>query len=86
MIKLTETGKKHVNSFIGECMAKRKEVLSARLDTVYETEIPTVKDILCDMEWVVSETGDYSNGWGVSDHYDLTLMLERGVDFVEVEE
>lgn len=88
MIKLTETGKKHANSFIRECKAKRKEILDARLDTVYETKIPTINDILCDIAWVAPETEDvYSNGWGVTDHYDLPLTLERGVDFVsEVEE
>lgn len=83
MFKLTETGKKHVNSFIRECKAKRKEILSARLDTVDETEIPTVDDILCDIAWWVPETEDvYANGWGITDHYDLPLTLKRGVDFV----
>lgn len=52
--------------YISELKAKRKEILDARKDTADETEIPTIEDIMSDLNYgtEVDEDGDYYNGWG----------------------
>ena len=62
---LTNTGKEKVDWFIKECAAKRKEILDAGIDTAYETELPTEKDIVSDLNCGVGvdEDGDYYNGY-----------------------
>lgn len=83
MIKLTEKGLKSINSFINEIEIKRKEILDVGLDTVDLTPIPTIEDIVCDIECFVDEDGDYYNGWGVTDDtkYDMQISLKRDTDF-----
>lgn len=81
---LTEQGKAVVEKFIRECEAKRKEILNAGKDTALETEIPTIEDILSDINCGVGvdEQGDYYNSWGVTDNYNSdTLGLTFGKDF-----
>ena len=83
MIKLTEKGLKTINSFINEIEAKRKGILDAGLDTVELTPIPTIEDIVCDIECFVDEEEDYYNSWGVTDDtkYDMQINLKRDTDF-----
>lgn len=83
MIKLTEKGLKTINSFINEIEAKRKDILDAGLDTVDLTPIPTIEDIICDIECFVDEDGDYYNCWGVTNDtkYDMQISLKRDTDF-----
>lgn len=84
MYVLTEKGRNVIEHFIKECKAKRKEVLDARKDTADETELPTVEDILCDINFDgVDSDGDYYNGWGVTDHYSLTIGLHYDEHFIE---
>lgn len=84
MYKLTDSGLRKVNFFINECEAKRKEILDARLDTADDTIIPTVGDILSDIEFALDEEGNYYNAWGVTDNYnsDNALYLNFGEDFI----
>lgn len=87
MIKLTETGQYYVNDFISEITAKRKEILDAGKDTVYETNLPNVDDIICDIECFTDEDGEYYNSWGITDNYNShVLRLSKGIDFEEVDE
>ncbi len=89
MIRLTEKGNRKVNRFIKECEAKRKEILDAGLDTAEETEIPTVDDIIADIEFVgIDEEGEYYNSFGVTDHYEADTMMSlwKDIDFVETDE
>lgn len=83
MIKLTEKGLKTINSFINEIEAKRKDILYAGLNTVDLTPIPTIEDIICDIECFIDEDGSYYNGWGITDDtkYDMRINLKRDVDF-----
>ena len=83
MIKLTEKGLNTINSFIKEIESKRKEILDTGLDTVGFTPIPTIEDIVCDIECFVDEEGDYYNGWGVTDDtkYDMQINLIKDTDF-----
>lgn len=83
MIKLTEKGLNTINSFIKEIESKRKEILDTGLDTVDLTPIPTIEDIICDIECFVDEEGDYYNGWGVTDDtkYDMQINLIKDTDF-----
>lgn len=85
---LTKTGKGKVDLFIKECAAKRKEILDAGIDTAYETELPTEKDIVSDLNCGVGvdKDGDYYNGWGITDHYDSDAPLGLSIDkdFVKV--
>lgn len=90
MYVLTARGREIVDDYIRNCAAKRKEILDAGKDTADETHLPTVEDILSDLNFGVGadEEGDYFNGWGVTDHYnaDDVLGLRIGEDFVEVQE
>lgn len=90
MYVLTARGREIVDDYIRTCAAKRKEILDAGKDTADETYLPTVEDILSDLNFGVGadEEGDYFNGWGVTDHYnaDDVLGLRIGEDFVEVQE
>ena len=83
MIKLTEKGLNTINSFIKEIETKRKEILDAGLDAADLTPIPTIEDIICDIECFVDEEGDYYNGWGVTDDtkYDMQINLIKDTDF-----
>ncbi len=86
MYKLTDRGKRVVSQYISELKAKRKEILDAGKDTADETNLPTVDDIISDIEWTgVDEDGSYLNGWGVTDNYDsdYALELKLGRDFIE---
>lgn len=90
MYVFTTRGRKIVDDYIRNCVAKRKEILDAGKDTADETYLPTVEGILSDLNFGVGidEDGDYFNGWGVTDHYnaDDVLGLRIGEDFVEVPE
>ena len=90
MYVLTARGREIVDDYIRNCAAKQKEILDAGKDTADETHLPTVEDILSDLNFGVGadEEGDYFNGWGVTDHYnaDDVLGLRIGEDFVEVQE
>ncbi len=46
---LTEIGHEHVNDFLKECSAKRKEILGAGIDTACQTTLPTKADILLEL-------------------------------------
>lgn len=86
MIVLTQQGKEHIQTYIEELKAKRKEILDAKKDTAYNTNLPSENDILSDMSWVIEESddGNYLNNWGVTDNYDgdYPLFLELGKDFI----
>lgn len=83
MIKLTEKGLNTINSFIKEIESKRKEILDANLDTIGLTPIPTIEDIVCDIECFIDEDGGYYNGWSITDNtkYDMWISLEKDTDF-----
>ena len=86
MIILTPQGKEHVQIYIEELKAKQKEILDAKKDTDYNTNLPNENNILSDMSWVIEESddGNYLNNWGVTDNYDgdYPLFLESGKDFI----
>lgn len=81
MIKLTKKGKENLLFQLAELKAKRKEILDAGLDTASDTPIPTIEDICSEIEEFEDEDGDYYNGWGVTDNYDLIISLHRGTDY-----
>ena len=92
MYTLTEAGRKKVEIFIRECEAKRKEILDAKIDTADDTKLPTVEDIVADLNGIdldidIDGSAEYYNGWGVTDSYDsdYPLSLELGIDFVKEE-
>lgn len=83
-MKLTQTGKRKVKFYIKNLKSKRKEILDADKDTVNETKLPTIEDIIADVE-AFEENGEYLNNWGVTDNYDsdFPLWLERGEDYYD---
>lgn len=85
MYKLTNSGKRAIQSYISELKAKRKEILDAGKDTADYTELPTEYDIVDDIEFIGLDGGEYYNSWGVTDNYDADypLSLQLGKDFVE---
>lgn len=82
--RLTKTGLNNVRAFLMECEAKRKELLDAKMDTADDTKIPSVEDILSDINYGVGidADGEYYNGWDVTDKYNSThpLSLSVGTD------
>lgn len=83
-IKLTESGKRKVDNFIAECRVLRKELLDAGKDTADETTIPDTESILSDIEWLFVDGDEgYCNGWGITDNYDLDIILYYGEDFIK---
>ena len=86
VIILTPQGKEHIQTYIEELKTKRKEILDAKKDTAYNTNLPNENDILSDMSWVIEESddGNYLNNWGVTDNYDgdYPLFLESEKDFI----
>ena len=85
---LTEIGRRHVEEFLEECMAKRKEIVSTKMDTAYETHLPTVADILFDLNnnTGINDSGEYSSSWCVSDNdtVDFSYVecrLKYGIDY-----
>ena len=87
-LRLTEKGKAEVERFRKECFAKKKELLDAGKDTCEEEYIPTEDDVLSDIPEYTQKDGLYWNGWGVTDNYssDYPLALQRGEDFVDLDE
>ena len=85
MYKLTELGIKECERFIAECVAKRKEIIDAGIDTADDTILPTTKDIESEIEIFIDEDGEYYNFWGVTDNYnsDYAICLKLGIDFME---
>lgn len=83
-MKLTKTGERKVKFYIKTLELKRKEILDADKDTANETKLPTIKDIIADVE-AFEENGEYLNNWGVTDNYDsdFPLWLERGEDYYD---
>ena len=84
MIKLTFQGEETVKEYIRELEAQRKEILDANKDTTDDTEIPSIDDIISDIDFFADEDGDYYNNWGVTDNYnsDYPLHLTVDEDFV----
>lgn len=85
MYKLTKHGIKECEKFIAECVAKRKEILDAEIDTADDTFLPTIKDIEDEIEVFIDDDGEYYNFWGVTDNCnsDYAIALKIGIDFVK---
>lgn len=80
---LTDAGKTKVKHFIEDCRIKQDSILKAGLDTAKETTLPSVEDILCNVEDVVDEDGKYTNAWNITDNYlSDPLELNKDDDFV----
>ena len=90
VFKLTEKGMETVRAYIEELKAKQKEILDAGIDTADEVELPTVEDILSDIEFMgLDDDGVYYNNWAVTNEYDgdnaLCLELGEDKDFIHNE-
>ena len=80
---LTDAGKTKVKHFIENCRIKQDSILKAGLDTAKETTLPSVEDILCNVEDMVDKNGEYTNAWSISDNYlSDPLELHKDEDFV----
>ena len=85
----TPTGRWGVCHLIYACVAKRKEILDAGIDTADETELPTAQDILDDVNVGVGldDENEYINSWGITDHFGShPLSLIVGEDIVLADE
>lgn len=85
---LTEIGHKHVNDFLKECSAKRKEILDAGIDTACQTSLPTKADILRELNdgENIDDSGEYDSDWAVTDNTDedfayVKCRLAYGIDY-----
>ena len=80
---LTNDGMSKVKLFIEQCKVKQESILKAGLDTAKETTLPSVEDILCNVEDMVDKNGEYTNAWSISDNYlSDPLELHKDEDFV----
>ncbi|WP_026653524.1 hypothetical protein [Butyrivibrio proteoclasticus] len=84
-IHLTEKGKTKAKVYINELLAKRKEILDAKLDTADCTPIPNIKDIENHISYDCAdfEFKEYRNTYEVTDNYeaDYPLVLSADEDF-----
>lgn len=85
---LTEIGHKHVNDFLKECSAKRKEILDAGIDTACQTSLPTKADILLELNdgENIGDSGEYDSDWAVTDNTAedfayVKCRLTYGIDY-----
>ena len=82
MFRLTEQGKRHIEHFIADCEALKKDILDAKKDTADDTTLPTAEDILADMKcWYVDGDEYYYSVWGITDNYSRDIALEYGTEF-----
>ena len=80
---LTNDGMSKVKLFIEQCKVKQESILKAGLDTAKETTLPSSEDIICNIEDMVDENGEYTNAWSISDNYlSDPLELHKDEDFV----
>lgn len=80
---LTDAGKTKVKHFIEDCRIKQESILKAGLDTAKGTTLPSIEDILCNVEDMVDKNGEYTNAWSISDNYlSDPLELHKDEDFV----
>ena len=81
--KLTQQGIMKAKDYIKTLEKKRKEILDAKLDTANETALPTMEDIVSDIECFFDDNlMEYCNSWGITDSYsaDIPLCLDFGKD------
>lgn len=78
-ISITETGMKNIEAFLRECEAKRKELLDAGKDTAEDVRLPVFADVAEAIE--PTEDGIWTESFEVTDHTDLTIRLDEGVDY-----
>lgn len=79
---LTNDGISKVKLFIEQCKVKQESILKAGLDTAKETTLPSIEDIICNIEDMVDENGEYTNAWSISDNYlSDPLELHKDEDF-----
>lgn len=57
---LTDAGKTKVKHFIEDCSIKQDSILKGGLDTAKETTLPSIEDILCNVEDMVDENEKYA--------------------------
>jgi hypothetical protein len=82
MITLTESGLKKYKDYIQEATTVREKAIAVGYDTADETNLPTIADIISDINCWGDEDG-YYNGWGVTDnHISLPICLIRNEDYV----
>ena len=83
---LTPLGEERVKCYLTELAAKRKEILDAGKDTADITWLPSIEDIISDIEifFGVEGANEYYNSWGVTDSYiaDYPLRLTFGEDII----
>ena len=81
---LTDAGKTKVKHFIEDCRIKQDSILKAGLDTAKETTLPSVEDILCNVEDMVDEDGKYTNAWSITDNYlSDPLELNKTIETIQ---
>lgn len=80
----TKRGEQSADRYIDELSEKRKEILDGWKDTAEVTKLPTVLDILAEIDDFIDNAGEYCDLWPVTDHYDADspLYLQQGVDFI----
>ena len=77
-VELTPEGKTAIIQFLKDLEETRKDRVDAKYDTVDQTPIPTLEEIIEDID----DDGNYHGTWGCTDNTELTLHLEVFKDFV----
>lgn len=87
--ELTEKGKKKIEEILEHCTRDRELILEKNLDTVENIHIPTMEEIMEDVEEKgVDKTNTYFSTWQITDKIGaatvlLTVLLRLGTDLVE---
>ena len=84
--KLTDTGERKVENFLAIMRIRREEILKEGSDTVNDARIPSITDIMDDVNASYEpDMGMYLEYWNITDNFDLCLCLEEGADIVRSE-
>lgn len=84
--KLTDSGERIVDNFLFMLKLRRKEILESGTDTAVNTVVPSISDIIDDINSSFDpEFGHYSELWNVTDNHNMCLFLKEGVDIVQKE-
>lgn len=87
--ELTEKGKKKIEEILEHCTRDKELILEKNLDTVENIHIPTMEEIMKDVEEKgVDKTNTYFSTWQITDKIGaatvlLTVLLRLGTDLVE---
>lgn len=94
MYLLTKEGKEKVESYIEKFQQHQSVMISNGIDTVINTKLPTVEEVLDDINsevFILRDCNDnrqrmYTRNWSITDHFSEEIRLYFDDDFEDASE